>query len=46
MEIFDWPPVSEWPDVPILLASTGARDTSPNDVNATYIPIRDAMDHV
>lgn len=46
MEIFDWPPPSEWPDVPVLLASTGAKDTSPAGCNATYINIRDPMDGV
>mgnify|MGYP000851105342 CR=1 FL=1 len=42
MEIGDWPKKELWPACPILLLSTGRRDTSPAGLG-TYIPVRDAM---
>lgn len=43
MEIGDWPKDKRtWPDYPILLASTGGKDTAPEGLG-TYIPLRDAI---
>lgn len=44
-EIMDWPPAHEWPNVPTLLAFTGP-DTSPKNVEATYIPLKSGMETV